>query len=213
MNQQLGARGSAPDISTEKRDAIMDAAIEEFGRHDYKTASTEEIARKAGISKGSLFFHFKNKGQLFVAAADWLMDKTVDAVLDEGYWQIDDFFEVLLYAGDLKRVTFLEKFPWAISFSVRAFYPEHRDIRESMGKWMNDHIDGMFDHYFKNVNFEKFRDDIDPRYVLDLMIWMADGWLHQQISRGKPVDVEAMMAEFTLWCDILRNWAYKEEWR
>lgn len=209
MNETANAHG----IDQEKQDAILGAAIEEFGRHDYKTASTEEIARKAGISKGSLFFHFKNKGQLFVSAADWLMDKTTDAVLDEGYWQIDDFFEVLLYAGDLKRSTFLNNHPWAISFSVRAFYPEHRDIREVMGKWMQEHIDGMFDHYFKNVNFDKFRDDVDPRYVLDLLVWMADGWMHQQLALGKPVNVDAMMSEFIIWCDILRGWAYKEEWK
>ncbi|MBQ3106925.1 MAG: TetR/AcrR family transcriptional regulator, partial [Eggerthellaceae bacterium] len=164
------------------QEAVMTAALEEFGRNDYKSASTEEIARKAGISKGSLFFHFKNKGQLFVKTADWLMDKALAAVLDEGYWQIDDFFDVLLYAGNLKKNTFTEKFPWAISFSVRAFYPEHRDIREVMNKWMQEHIDGMFEHYFQNVNFGKFRDDVDPRHVLNMLVWMADGWLHQQIA-------------------------------
>ena len=205
------SRENAP-MSDARYDAIMGAAIEEFGRHDYKSASTEEIARKAGISKGALFFHYRNKGQLFVKAADWLMDKTTAAVLDEGYYAIDDFFEVLLYAGSKKNMAFLDRFPWALSFSVRAFYPDHRDIRESMAKWMQDHIEGMFDRYFGHVNFAKFRDGVDPRHVLNMLVWMADGWLHQRISRDEPIAIDELMTEFTLWCDILRSWAYKAEW-
>ncbi len=214
MGKENGSVHEAnPAPTFERHDAVMDAAIEEFGRNDYKTASTEEIARKAGVSKGTLFFHFKNKGQLFVSTADWLMDKAVNAVLDETYWQIDDFFELLLYAGGRKSAAFMDKFPWAISFSVRAFYPEHRDIRDTMNKWMHDHIEGMFDSYFKNVNFGKFRDDVDPRHVLDLLVWMTDGWMHQQLSQNKPISIEALMAEFRVWCDILRGWAYKDEYK
>ena len=194
-------------------DAIMSAAIEEFGRHDYKTASTEEIARKAGISKGTLFFRFKNKGQLFVKASDWLMEKALKAVIDEDYYKIDDFFDVMLYAGGKKTDDFIKKYPWAISFSVRAFYPDHRDIRDTMNQWMHDHIEGMFDFYFGHVNFDKFRDDVDPRYVLNMLVWMTDGWLHQQISADKPVDANELMDEFRGWCDILRGWAYKDEWK
>lgn len=38
----------------------------------------------------------------------------------------------------------------------------------------------MFTTYFKNVRFDRFRDDIDPKYVLNILIWLADGYLHQQ---------------------------------
>lgn len=48
-------------LPAERQEAIVNAAVEAFGRNDYKNASTESIARKAGISKGLLFFYFKNK--------------------------------------------------------------------------------------------------------------------------------------------------------
>ena len=47
-------------LPEERQDAIVEAAVEMFGRFDYKSASTEEIARKAGISKGLLIFYIKN---------------------------------------------------------------------------------------------------------------------------------------------------------
>lgn len=39
----------------ERREAIVSAAVETFGKNDYKNASTETIAQ-AGISKGLFYF-------------------------------------------------------------------------------------------------------------------------------------------------------------
>ena len=48
-------------LPEEKRHQIINAAIEVFSKYDYKHASTDLIAAKAGISKGSLFYYFHNK--------------------------------------------------------------------------------------------------------------------------------------------------------
>ena len=53
-------------LPEERQEAIISAAVETFGSNDYKSASTEDIARKAGISKGLLFFYFKNKRDLYL---------------------------------------------------------------------------------------------------------------------------------------------------
>ena len=44
------------NLPDERQEAIVNGAVEAFGRNDYKGASTETIARKAGISKGLMFF-------------------------------------------------------------------------------------------------------------------------------------------------------------
>ena len=49
------------ELEKEKQDKIINAAIEVFAKNDYKNVVTEEIAYKAGISKGLLFYYFKNK--------------------------------------------------------------------------------------------------------------------------------------------------------
>ena len=48
---------------------ILEAARKIFMRDGYK-ASTVRIAREAGVSEGSLFKHFKNKCNLFLAAME-----------------------------------------------------------------------------------------------------------------------------------------------
>lgn len=50
---------------TERRSQISDAAITCFARKGYYEASMDDIAREAGLSKGSLYWHFPSKRDLF----------------------------------------------------------------------------------------------------------------------------------------------------
>ncbi len=47
------------------RESIIQAAIEIFGRKDFKTAKISEIARKAGVADGTIYQYFRNKEDLF----------------------------------------------------------------------------------------------------------------------------------------------------
>ncbi|WP_139651243.1 TetR/AcrR family transcriptional regulator [Raoultibacter phocaeensis] len=198
-------------LSEERQEAIVNAAVEAFGKSEYKGASTEEIARKAGISKGLLFFYFKNKKELYVYLIERLTDMMTKLVVDEAFYEIDDFFELLAYAANSKRAV-LEKIPHVLDFSIRAYYPEHKDIKDTMDDWTQRQIDYMFKTYFKNVRFDKFKDEVDPKYVLNMLIWMADGYMHQRRSQRRPVDIDDLMDELNRWCEMFRLYAYKEEY-
>src|SRR5215471_20506998 len=50
-----------------RRDDVLDAALLEFADHGYEGASTEDIARQAGISQPYLFRLFGTKKELFKA--------------------------------------------------------------------------------------------------------------------------------------------------
>lgn len=57
-------------LDQRKRDRILSAALEEFAANGYRHASMNAIVKKAGISKGSLFWYFRSKGLLFSAIVD-----------------------------------------------------------------------------------------------------------------------------------------------
>ncbi len=50
-----------------KRRQIVEGAREIFLQHGFDAASMNDIARKAGVSKGTLYVYFENKEQLFEA--------------------------------------------------------------------------------------------------------------------------------------------------
>jgi len=63
------AEGSAPHPghSDEKARQILDGAREIFLRDGFDGASMNDIARAAGVSKGTLYVYFQSKDQLFAA--------------------------------------------------------------------------------------------------------------------------------------------------
>ncbi len=48
-----------------RREEILQAALEVFGRTDFQRACISEIAQKAKIAEGTIYFYFKNKEDLF----------------------------------------------------------------------------------------------------------------------------------------------------
>lgn len=49
------------------REALLDAAEEMFMEHGVARTSLEQIARQAGMTRGAVYWHFKNKGDMFRA--------------------------------------------------------------------------------------------------------------------------------------------------
>lgn len=63
------------NLPDDKRQAILDLAIEEFAAHDYKNASISRIVERAGIAKGSFYQYFADKKDLYLYLVDWAMQE------------------------------------------------------------------------------------------------------------------------------------------
>ena len=53
------------DKKSARRQQILQAATEVFGRSNFDEASITEIARRAGVAEGTIYQYFKNKQDLF----------------------------------------------------------------------------------------------------------------------------------------------------
>lgn len=54
-------------MSSDVRVTLLSAATETFARFGYKKTSIDDIARRAGIGKGTVYLHFESKEELFGA--------------------------------------------------------------------------------------------------------------------------------------------------
>jgi AcrR family transcriptional regulator len=64
----------------ERREAVLAAALEEFARAGYRGASTEAIARRAGISQPYLFRLFGSKKELYLAGVRRCFRRTLETM-------------------------------------------------------------------------------------------------------------------------------------
>src|SRR5262247_1583533 len=68
------ARAAARRAADTKREAILDAALELFGRYGYRRTSIDDIARAAGVAKGTVYLYVENKEALFRTLAQTVLD-------------------------------------------------------------------------------------------------------------------------------------------
>lgn len=73
LNNTAGGADVAPGSgsrSEQKRGQILTAAIELFCNQGFPNTSMDEVAKKAGVSKQTVYAHFGSKDDLFVAAIE-----------------------------------------------------------------------------------------------------------------------------------------------
>src|SRR5690349_25180150 len=51
--------------AAERRAAIVDAAMEEFIARGFAATRLDDIAKRAGVAKGTIYLHFKDKESMF----------------------------------------------------------------------------------------------------------------------------------------------------
>ncbi len=199
------------DLSPEKRKQIHDAALQVFAENGYKRANTQEIAYKAGISKGLLFYYFKNKQSLCLHLLNWAIEQ-IEIQLKDDIHQSKDFFQ-RLESGTQKKLEFFEKMPFLLDFSLRMYYTTDKEIAPSIQNAIVKMTNILFDRYFSDIDTQKFKPGISPQMVLNQMIYLCDGYLHQQMLQHQPISMENILQQYNIWKAILKQYAYKEEYQ
>src|SRR4051812_6659811 len=64
------------------RNLLLDAAGPGVGDRGYQRAARDEVTRVAGLSKGTFYWHFSSKAELFQALLEERIDRPLDAVLE-----------------------------------------------------------------------------------------------------------------------------------
>ncbi len=69
-----------PDVSAERTEQIVEAAIAVFSRLGFHKARMDDIAREAGVSKGTLYWYFESKDAITKALLQHLFEQEVQEV-------------------------------------------------------------------------------------------------------------------------------------
>ncbi|MFD5829678.1 TetR/AcrR family transcriptional regulator [Lentzea sp. NPDC060358] len=88
------------EIGDESRRRILDAAEELFAERGFDRTSFVDIARRSGISRGSIPWHFKNKDGLVMAVVERVVERIWPA---ERYETVPTLTEVFAETAGLLR--------------------------------------------------------------------------------------------------------------
>ena len=76
----MNVKSRKVEQSEATRSALMDAALELFADRGYAGVPAEEIVRAAGVTRGALYHHFKDKRDLFGAVVERVEQRVVERV-------------------------------------------------------------------------------------------------------------------------------------
>ncbi len=193
-----------------KRNAIVNAALKEFARKGFDDASTNEIVREAGISKGLLFHYFGTKKDLF----HFLMDYSATVLIDE-YRELLNMDEPDLFAryrqASLLKLDIIHKHPYIYDFLRVVLTTEAGRVREELVAHGRD----VQKHLHDGIDRSRFRRGIDIERALQLIGWAIEGYstrLAQQVA-GAPLsqlDYTTLLADFDAYLDVLKTCFYED---
>lgn len=198
-------------LPKEKRIKIINAALEVFSKNEYKRAVTDDIAAKAGISKGLLFYYFKNKKNLYSYIYKYCEETIKIEVLDFDYSNITDFFELLEISGERKgRV--LERYPYVYDFSMKAYFSSNNELEEEIKEGLLRVDSVLQTEPFKNIDYSKFKENVDIHKIINILVWSMEGYCAQRQRMNLPLKIDEIMKEYREWLSTFKNLSYKEEY-
>ena len=124
----------------EKRDHLIQAALDLFNEQGYHQTRIEDIIKKAQVGKGTFYLYFKNKEELVMAILDQILGE-VSHTLDWVQLNIADVKDLRkLFLEEAKRLTHTF---YHNQESARFLFREGRAVSRPVEKRINDYMKTM----------------------------------------------------------------------
>jgi AcrR family transcriptional regulator len=197
-------------LEAEKQERVINAALKEFARNGYEKASTNEIVEEAGISKGSLFNYFNSKKELYMFLLDYVAEM-IEKIYAQVDWNETDFFERMRQMG-LVKFKIYKRFPQAFDFLKALAHEDAAEVKCEIRKMGKDLIESGLERGYQNIDWSKFREDIDREKMISIINWTMLGFAElyrDKVDSFGDVGVE-VLSESDEYFDILKRCFYKK---
>ena len=169
------------EMRENRRSEILKAACIEFSENGYESAKMEQIAKRAGIGKSTVYEYFSSKNELLIASCEW------------GFGNILSYVTVLMQ----EDMSFCEKVATYIKYACDILNSIGNGMIILYGKSDSAQIVRSSVHQFhsKLVNIiEKaaetakengeIRDDISTRSIANIIAFMPSPVVCQELEKG-----------------------------
>ena len=213
MNNSAAHDKKSTPKAQHTREIILHAAIEEFAHIGYQHATTAGIAKRAGISKGLIFYHYESKEVLLIEVLKYGIDFFERNLLaNSDFATTTDIFERIKFIGRIKHDFFKEYYTLnaiIVDAYKLASMPEHENIRA----YFEETITLSVPKFFDGVDTSRFRSTLSNQeiitFIIDVMSLISQKYLHPQIDAGlSPEDIDKAFAKVEIYIDLIKYGVY-----
>lgn len=201
------------NLESQRRNAIINAALKEFAARGFDEASTNAIAREAGISKGLMFHYVNNKKDLFLFLYDYCIAKINQEYFDLMNFKEKDILERLRQSY-LLQLELLQQHPWIFEFNKITAATGSDEINQELEERRKEKRSLCYETMFDCIDESKFREGLDIEKCKQFIFWANIGFTDQLLEdiRNTQInepDYDKIMATLDAYLQELRKIFYQ----
>lgn len=166
------------DLKKEKQDRMINAALKVFAMNGYGHASTDEIVREAGISKGLLFHYFISKLGLYSFVYDYSVRYMMLELATGVSKEETDFFK-LLDQIKLSQVQSMKTYPYMLQFLTRS---KGEDVGEALLETEDKRglLQEKYNEIMQKADLSVFRREVDAERLRKIIDYTMEGLMTER---------------------------------
>ena len=195
------------DLKKEKQDRMINAALKVFSQYGYYHASTDEIVKTAGISKGLLFHYFGSKIGVYAFLYDYAtrfvtLELTGHVEKNEnGYFEL---YEQILSA----KVASIAQYPYIFLFLNKADEEDYLEAVDEISE-RRDKYHRIMEALRERADVTRLTDKADYRKTWDVMDFTVQGLIDKNV-KSDNFRADIFMQEALEYIDMIREMSIKE---
>ena len=195
------------DLKKEKQDRMINGALKVFAASGFTHASTDEIVKEAGISKGLLFHYFISKLGLYVFIYDYSV-KYLMLELSTGVSAKEtDYFELLLQIKQA-QLRAMKNYPYMLEFLNKSREEEVGEVLLQTQEKRNV-LPGQYGEIMGRADLARFKKDADVGKVAKILEFTMDGILTEQLRSGS-FQPDIYYEEVKQYLSMMKKISYRE---
>lgn len=200
-------------MQTDKKQAILHAALEEFFHKGYLGASTNQIIKAAGVSKGILFHYFTDKRNLYLTVIDECMNYYFQALTSHLERLSNDLFEAIEQLSKIKMEIFRSD-PVKYGVIAKAFMTMPEEVRKELTRKQQQMNELVIPLLAAKIDRSCFRKEISPEQAIEFVLLSLEALVARQMFKLQEGadEIEGVTAiEINQYVDMLKYGVYRRE--
>ncbi len=194
------------DLKKEKQDRMINAALKAFAINGYKRASTDEIVKDAGISKGLLFHYFDTKLGLYEFVYDYSV-RYISMEMSAAISQKETDFFALYEQKEMCKIQALKNYPYMQQMINRSM--QENDSEAISVIWeRRENYSLKITEIMKQADLSKFSDDVDSHKLRKIIDFTIEGLMTERFKE-EAFEVGKLMEEVSDYLKMLKKITYK----
>ncbi|MBR3039970.1 MAG: TetR/AcrR family transcriptional regulator [Lachnospiraceae bacterium] len=169
------------DLKKEKQDRMINGAMKVFALNGFARASTDEMVKEAGVSKGLWFHYFDNKIGLYTFVVDYAI-KYVNMEMSAGFSaESNDFFDTTL-AIEKVKMSVRRSYPYVPLFLTSLDKETNEEALEAVGEYIALYRERIRSIY-EQVDRSEFAPFVDERIFDMTVAFTMKGILEEEYAK------------------------------